>query len=141
MTTTLIANGELQPGAVRVVWKSPEIPGAPIAVRSNFAPAFIAKLRAEFAKFNVDYWVKEGECTAGDSSCGPDGGIYGWAAPVTDKLLRRRAQGLCDDQSPFVPEVLSGARRPVVTLDRVSKQFDRASGPGVGRGQPRGVAG
>ena len=77
---TLLAAGQIHPGDVRKVWTSPQIPGSPVAVRSDFPASFKASLKAEFAKFNVDYWVKEGECTTGDTGCGPDGGIYGYAA-------------------------------------------------------------
>jgi len=76
---TLIAKGLLKPGELKVVWKSDQIPGSPVAIRSSFAASFKSKLADELVKLNVDYFVQTGDCIAGDVNCGPDGGIYGYA--------------------------------------------------------------
>lgn len=69
--TTLIESGQLQPGQLSTIWRSPTIPGAPIAMSDDLPPDVRTTITNAFAnKVNVDYLRAngfcEGECPIGD---------------------------------------------------------------------------
>jgi phosphonate transport system substrate-binding protein len=80
----LINSGQLQPGQLRVVWRSETIAGSPIAVASDVSP----ELRQTIAdtlvqEGNVDYLTANGFCTSLDTCEVGEEGSWGYA-PVDD---------------------------------------------------------
>lgn len=60
----LIEKGQLKPGEVTTIWRSPTIPGSPVAVSSALSPQLRATLTTAFRdKANVDYLRANGFCT------------------------------------------------------------------------------
>jgi len=79
---TLVKQGKLKPGQLRVLWRSPDIPNSPVAISNDLAPELKDKLIDIFRhKANVDYMSAHGFCS-GKDDCMPDGG-YGYI-PTTD---------------------------------------------------------
>ncbi|RKT83166.1 phosphonate transport system substrate-binding protein [Saccharopolyspora antimicrobica] len=72
--------GNLQPGALRVVWRSEVIPGSPAAISDDLDPALKEKVVQAFrTKANADYLKANGFCT---DDC-EIGGYWGFA-PADD---------------------------------------------------------
>lgn len=84
--TQLIDSGQLQPGQLRVVWRSETIAGSPIAVASQVDPQRRQVIADAFTqKANVDYLSANGFCAAAsDCEVGEEAG-WGYA-PVDDAL-------------------------------------------------------
>lgn len=69
--TTLIESGQLQPGRLATLWRSPTIPGAPVAmsddlpqdVRDRVTNAFATMVNADYLRANG---FCQGECPIGD---------------------------------------------------------------------------
>jgi phosphonate transport system substrate-binding protein len=82
----LIESGQLQPGQLRVVWRSETIAGSPITVASGVDPQRRQLIADAFAqKANVDYLAANGFCAAtADCEVGEEAG-WGYA-PVDDAL-------------------------------------------------------
>ncbi|HVX42922.1 MAG TPA: phosphate/phosphite/phosphonate ABC transporter substrate-binding protein [Mycobacteriales bacterium] len=60
----LPAKGQLKPGDVKIVWKSPLIPGSPVAISSGLDPKLKKKITDAFAtKANADYLKAHGYCS------------------------------------------------------------------------------
>lgn len=60
----LPAKGQLKPGDVKVVWKSPLIPGSPVAISNGLDPKLKKTLADAFAtKANADYLKAHGYCS------------------------------------------------------------------------------
>ncbi len=67
----LIEKGGLKPGEVTTVWKSPTIPGSPVAISNNLSPELRSTLTTALQqKANTDYLLANnfctGECKVGD---------------------------------------------------------------------------
>jgi phosphonate transport system substrate-binding protein len=82
----LIDSGQLQPGQLRVVWRSETIAGSPITVASDVDPQRRQVIADAFTqKANVDYLAANGFCAAAaDCKIGEEGG-WGYG-PVDDAL-------------------------------------------------------
>jgi phosphonate transport system substrate-binding protein len=82
----LIESGQLQPGQLRVVWRSETIAGSPITVASDVDPGRRQVIADAFTqKANVDHLVANGFCaSAADCEVGEEDG-WGYA-PVDDAL-------------------------------------------------------
>jgi phosphonate transport system substrate-binding protein len=82
----LVESGQLQPGQLRVVWRSETIAGSPITVASGVDPQRRQVIADAFAqKANVDHLAANGFCaTAADCEVGEEAG-WGYA-PVDDAL-------------------------------------------------------
>jgi phosphonate transport system substrate-binding protein len=82
----LIESGQLQPGQLRVVWKSETIAGSPVALAADVDPQLRQVIADAFAqKANVDYLTANGFCAnAAECEVGEEGG-WGYA-PVDDTL-------------------------------------------------------
>ncbi|WP_255739492.1 phosphate/phosphite/phosphonate ABC transporter substrate-binding protein [Frankia sp. CiP3] len=80
----LIERGQLAPGAIRVVWKSPVIPGAPLVVSNMVPPELRTTLISSLqTKATEEYLRAHGFCS---SRCGiTSGAAYGYV-PVSDQL-------------------------------------------------------
>lgn len=68
---TLIDSGQLQPGQLSTIWRSPTIPGAPVAMAEDLPQEVRDRIRSAFAtKVNADYLRAngfcQGECPIGD---------------------------------------------------------------------------
>jgi len=91
----LIDSGQLQPGQLRVVWRSETIAGSPIAVSSQVDPQrrqVIADALAQ--KANVDYLTANGFCAAAaDCAVGEDGG---WGYAPVDDAFYDGVRRVCD---------------------------------------------
>jgi phosphonate transport system substrate-binding protein len=79
-------SGQLQPGQLRIVWRSEMIAGSPVAVAGDVDPQRRQVIADAFAqKANVDYLADNGFCaTAADCEVGEEGG-WGYI-PVDDPL-------------------------------------------------------
>jgi phosphonate transport system substrate-binding protein len=78
----LIAQGRLQPGQVATVWKSGDIPGAPMVISERLPPALRQQLTVALQnKANADYLRAAGFC---QGECAiADGNAYGYQ-PAND---------------------------------------------------------
>jgi phosphonate transport system substrate-binding protein len=92
---TLVDSGQLQPGQLRIVWKSEMIAGSPMAVASDVDP----QLRQTIAdaivnKANVDYLSANGFCSsAADCRIGEDGE---WGYAQVDDTQYNGVRHVCD---------------------------------------------
>ncbi|MER5790191.1 phosphate/phosphite/phosphonate ABC transporter substrate-binding protein [Streptomyces sp. NPDC001980] len=79
----LIEKGQLKKGEITTVWKSPVIPGSPVAISDDLDAGLKKTLTDVFQnKANADYLKAHGYCTG--SACEvDDSGDWGFA-PVTD---------------------------------------------------------
>ncbi len=91
----LIESGQLQPGQLRVVWRSETIAGSPIAVAGDVDPQQRQVIADAFAqKANVDYLVSNGFCaTAAECEVGEEGG---WGYVAVDDALYDGVRRVCD---------------------------------------------
>lgn len=91
----LIDSGQLQPGQLRVVWRSEMIAGSPVAVSSHVDPQRRQVIADAFAqKANVDYLTANGFCaTAADCEVGEEGG---WGYVAVDDALYNGVRRVCD---------------------------------------------
>jgi phosphonate transport system substrate-binding protein len=91
----LIDSGQLQPGQLRVVWKSETIPGSPIGVSSKVSPELRQKIADTLVqKANVDYLAANGFCSSADQCNVGEKGSWGYV-PVDDALYNGIRQ-VCD---------------------------------------------
>ena len=91
----LIESGQLQPGQLRVVWRSETIAGSPIAVAGDVDPQQRQVIADAFAqKANVDYLTANGFCaTAAECEVGEEGG---WGYVPVDDALYDGVRRVCD---------------------------------------------
>lgn len=84
MTDELIKNGDLAEGDLKVVWKSPVIPGSPMAISTDLPESFRAEVsRLVLEEANIDALVERGICESADDCTATDDNNWGWA-PVDD---------------------------------------------------------
>jgi phosphonate transport system substrate-binding protein len=91
----LIESGQLQPGQLRIVWRSETIAGSPIAVASDVDPQRRQVIADAFAqKANVDYLAANGFCaTTTDCEIGEEGG---WGYVPVDDTLYNGVRRVCE---------------------------------------------
>lgn len=84
--TQLIESGQLEPGAVEVVWRSETIPGSPLAI-SDALPEEVKQTltTAIQEKANVDYLTANGICDSVETCVVGEEGGWGYV-PVDDAL-------------------------------------------------------
>jgi phosphonate transport system substrate-binding protein len=91
----LIKSGQLQPGQLRVVWRSEMIAGSPIAVASDVSPELRQKIGDTLVQEgNVDYLTANGFCTSLETCEVGEEGSWGYA-PVDDAFYNG-VRRVCD---------------------------------------------
>lgn len=91
----LIGSGQLQPGQLRVVWRSETIAGSPIAVASDVSPELRRRLAdALVQRANVDQLVAEGFCASAEGCEVGEEGSWGYAA--VDDAFYAGVRRVCD---------------------------------------------
>jgi phosphonate transport system substrate-binding protein len=93
--TQLIDAGQLQPGRLRVVWRSETIAGSPIAVASDVSPETRQTIAdALVQEANVDYLSANGFCaSAAECAVGEDGS---WGYAPVDDAFYNGVRRVCD---------------------------------------------
>jgi phosphonate transport system substrate-binding protein len=82
----LIDAGQLQPGQLKVVWRSETIAGSPIAVASDVSPELRQKIADTLVQEgNVDYLAANGFCSSVEDCEVGEEGSWGYA-PVDDSF-------------------------------------------------------
>ncbi|OLT14357.1 phosphate starvation-inducible protein PhoH [Pseudonocardia sp. CNS-139] len=82
----LIESGQLQPGQLKVVWRSETIAGAPVAVASDVSPETRQTIADTLVnEANVDYLSANGFCQSADSCEVGEDGSWGYV-PIEDSF-------------------------------------------------------
>jgi phosphonate transport system substrate-binding protein len=91
----LVDSGQLQPGQLRVVWRSETIAGSPITVASGVDPQRRQVIAEAFTqKANVDHLAANGFCaTAADCTIGEEDG---WGYAAVDDALYDGVRRVCE---------------------------------------------
>jgi phosphonate transport system substrate-binding protein len=91
----LIESGQLQPGQLRIVWRSETIAGSPIAVASDVSPELRQKIADTLVQEgNVDYLAGNGFCASVDACDVGEPDSWGYA-PVDDAFYNG-VRRVCD---------------------------------------------
>lgn len=93
---TLVKSGQLEEGALKVVWESEIIPGSPIAVSTEtLTKETQDKIKKAFTeKLNVDALVEDGICSDAESCVLPEESKWGYKA--VDDALYDGVRKVCD---------------------------------------------
>ncbi|AOS62068.1 phosphate/phosphite/phosphonate ABC transporter substrate-binding protein [Actinoalloteichus hymeniacidonis] len=89
----LIDSGDIAPGDIEKVWKSPIIPGSPAAISDQLAPELRETLSTAFReKANSDYLLANGFC---EGDC-PIGDEDAWGYAAVDDSTYEPVREVCD---------------------------------------------
>jgi phosphonate transport system substrate-binding protein len=93
--TVLVESGQIQPGALRIVWKSETIAGSPVALAGDLDPALRETITAAFReKANVEQLTAGGFCPSVDAcEVGEEGG---WGYVPVDDSFYDGVRRVCD---------------------------------------------
>ena len=91
----LIEEGQLEEGALKVVWESEVIAGSPVAMSTELPAAFQEELRTLFTEFiNTPTLVENGYCDSEDTCGITDENAYGYA--VVDDAFYDGVRAVCE---------------------------------------------
>ncbi|MFD1718780.1 phosphate/phosphite/phosphonate ABC transporter substrate-binding protein [Georgenia deserti] len=86
VTTSLIESGQLEEGALEVVWESEVIPGSPTVVSTNLPQELQDEITTLFTeRMNAPWLAENGYCASEDDCVLPEEHTYGYV-PVEDEL-------------------------------------------------------